>query len=62
MAASIRVRFPLAAPKNSMVIFQILFSLGLLGVIGFVVYWFGVGLKAGPKATQDEINKDPRFK
>ncbi|MFA5991481.1 MAG: hypothetical protein WC794_04535 [Candidatus Doudnabacteria bacterium] len=43
-------------------ILQILLGLGVLGIIGFVLYWFGVILKVGPKVTQDQIDKDPRFK
>ncbi len=43
-------------------ILQILLALGSLGIIGFVLYWFGVILKAGPEVTKDQINKDPRLK
>lgn len=37
-------------------------SAGLLGLLGFVLYWFGAALKAGPKSEQDAINKDERFR
>ena len=45
-----------------MVIFQIIFAGVALGIIGFVLYWFGVILKAGPDNTKDEVDKDPRLK
>ncbi|MEK7161685.1 MAG: hypothetical protein AAB729_03275 [Patescibacteria group bacterium] len=43
-------------------ILQILLALGSLGIIGFVLFWFGVIFKVGPKITQNQIDKDPRFK
>lgn len=44
------------------IIFQTLFALGLLGIIGFVLYWLGVVFKAGVKNVQDELDKDQRLK
>ena len=44
-----------------MVIFQILFSLGLLGLIGFIGFNAALAIKAGTKKTQDDIDNDPRF-
>ncbi|MDE2312509.1 MAG: hypothetical protein KGJ93_05520 [Patescibacteria group bacterium] len=44
-----------------MIIIQIIFSAVVLGVIGFISYWLGVVLHAGPKATQNQISNDPRF-
>jgi hypothetical protein len=45
-----------------MVILQILLGVGAFGIIGFVLYWFGIILKAGPEATKKQIDDDPRFK
>ena len=42
-------------------ILQILFGAGVLGILGFIFFWFGVALKAGPDSTKDQINKDPRI-
>jgi hypothetical protein len=43
-------------------ILQIILALGVFGTIGGIIYWFGIALGAGVKSTQDDINKDPRFK
>lgn len=43
-------------------IIGILMTLGVLGLAGFVLYWFGVSLKAGLKKTKDDINEDERFR
>lgn len=45
-----------------MEIFQIIFALGVFGIIGGIIYWFGIAIGAGVKSTQQDINKDPRIK
>jgi hypothetical protein len=44
-----------------MIILQIIMALGSFGIIGFILYWAGVALHAGPEAEQNAINKDPRI-
>jgi hypothetical protein len=44
-----------------MIILQILLALGSFGIIGFILYWLGVALHAGPQVTKDQINKDLRI-
>jgi hypothetical protein len=44
-----------------MIILQILLGLGSFGIIGFVLYWLGVALHAGPEAEKNQINNDPRI-
>ncbi len=44
-----------------MVILQVFLALGAFGIIGFVIYWFGVALKSGPESTKEAINKDKRI-
>ena len=44
-----------------MEILQIIFALGVFGIIGGVIYWFGIALGVGIKSTQNDINKDPRI-
>jgi hypothetical protein len=41
-----------------MIILQILLAAGSFGILGFIFYWFGIALHAGPEATKDEINKN----
>ncbi len=45
-----------------MIIFQILFALGCFGIFGFIAYWIGVILHAGPEAAKNQINNDPKLK
>jgi hypothetical protein len=42
-----------------MIIVQILLAAGAFGILGFIFYWFGVALHAGPEATKEEINNNP---
>jgi hypothetical protein len=44
-----------------MIILQILMALGAFGILGFILYWLGVMLHAGPEAEQNQINNDPRI-
>ena len=44
-----------------MVILQILLAAASFGILGFILYWLGVALHAGPEVTKDQINKDPRI-
>lgn len=44
-----------------MAILQVIFAVFVFGVIGFIAFWFGVILKAGPDSTKDQIDKDPRI-
>lgn len=48
--------------NDCMEILQIILGVGAFGIIGFILYWFGVILKVGPKVTQDQINKDTKQK
>jgi hypothetical protein len=44
-----------------MVILQILLGLASFGILGFILYWLGVALHAGPEVEKNEIDKDPRI-
>lgn len=44
-----------------MTILQILLSAGILGILGFIFYWFTTALKAGVDKTKEDINKDEHF-
>jgi hypothetical protein len=44
-----------------MIILQILMGIASFGIIGFILYWLGVALHAGPEVTQEEVNNDPRI-
>jgi hypothetical protein len=44
-----------------MIILQALLGIGSFGIIGFILYWLGVALHAGPEVTQDEVDNDPRI-
>jgi hypothetical protein len=41
---------------------QILLTLGVAGILGFIFYWFIVVFKAGIDKTKEDINEDTRFK
>jgi len=44
-----------------MIVLQILLAVGSFGILGFILYWLGVALHAGPEVTKDQINNDPRI-
>jgi hypothetical protein len=44
-----------------MVILQLLFSLGLFGLIGTGLYWLGIVLGVGEEVEQEFIDSDPRI-
>jgi hypothetical protein len=44
-----------------MIILQILLAIGSFGILGFILYWLGVVLHAGPEVEQNQINKDPKI-
>ncbi|HVY68266.1 MAG TPA: hypothetical protein VHA30_05220 [Patescibacteria group bacterium] len=44
-----------------MIILQLLFAAGALGLAGFGLYWLGVVLGIGPKVEQNQIDRDKRL-
>jgi len=44
-----------------MIILQILLGVVSFGILGFILYWLGVALHAGPEVEQDQVNKDIRL-
>lgn len=42
-------------------IFQVLLGVGVLGIIGAILYGVALILKAGPEKTKEDIDKDPHF-
>lgn len=45
-----------------MIILQILLGMGSFGILGFILYWLGVALHAGPEAAKNQVSNDPRLK
>ena len=44
-----------------MIILQILLTLGSFGILGFILYWLGVALHAGPEVEENQVDKDTRI-
>ena len=44
-----------------MAILQSIFGVGVLGIVGFIIYWVGIVLGVGPEVEEDIIDEDTRI-
>ena len=42
-------------------ILEILLGIGSFGILGFILYWLGVALHAGPEVEENQVDKDIRI-
>jgi hypothetical protein len=44
-----------------MAILQSIFGVGVLGIIGFIIYWVGIVLGVGPEVEEEAVDESTKI-